>query len=56
VASLTIDRVIRLEHCARRFVVRDMVFPDLGDGTETDRLLTLLKKLLKRELTKDIES
>ena len=31
----------------RRFVERDMVFPDFVDGTVTDRSFTVLQKLLK---------
>ena len=34
----------------RRFVVRDMVFPEFVDGTATDRSFTVLLKLLKKKL------
>jgi hypothetical protein len=42
--------IVATANKVRRFVVRDMVFPDLVDGTATGRSFTLLTKLLKGKL------
>jgi hypothetical protein len=45
-----VTQIVATANKDRRIVVRDMVFPDVVDGTATGRSFTLLKKLLKGKL------